>query len=160
MADMTKTRRLSPRRNSTQAADIPALVAEQLAHFGIAAATPFGQKLARVATRLYEAHDDLDELWKVTLQTVDSLDRSDRVAYFNAKKFLSFQLAKLLDDLQNPSRRSYQSLGLRKAKGSWMKRPRTLPFAVIVAGQRGSRRLPSIAGANPRAATPSRPAAP
>lgn len=115
MSDMTRTRRLSPRRNSTQATDIPALVAEQLAHFGIVADTPFGQKLARVATRLYEAHDDLDDLWRVTLETVDSLDRSDRVAYFNAKKFLSFQLAKLLDDLQNPSRRSYQSLGYSQA---------------------------------------------
>jgi len=30
---------------------------------------------------------------------------------FNAKKFLSFQLAKLLDTLQNPFRRTYQSLG-------------------------------------------------
>jgi len=115
MPDITRTRRLSPRRNSTQAADIPALVAEQLAHFGIEAGTPFGQQLARVATRLYEAHDDLDDLWKLTLQTVESLDRSDRVAYFNAKKFLSFQLAKLLDDLQNPSRRSYQSLGYSQA---------------------------------------------
>ncbi len=115
MPNITRTRRLSPRRNSTQATDIPALVAEQLAHFGIDAQTPFGQKLAKVATRLYEAHDDLDDLWKITLKTVQTLDRSDRIAYFNAQKFLSFQLAKLLDDLQNPSRRSYQSLGYSEA---------------------------------------------
>ena len=105
MPDLSRTRRLSPKRNSTQAADIPALVAEQLAHFGINAGTPFGAKLAKVATRLYDAHDDLNDLWKITLDTVQTLDRSDRIAYFNAQKFLSFQLAKLLDDLQNPSRR-------------------------------------------------------
>jgi O-acetylhomoserine (thiol)-lyase len=115
MADNTRARRLSPRRNSTQAADIPALVAEQLSHFGIDAKSAFGEKLAKVAARLYEAHDDLDDLWKVTLDTVSTLDRSDRIAYFNAQKFLSFQLAKLLDDLQNPSRRSYQSLGYSEA---------------------------------------------
>src|ERR1041385_2738439 len=115
MADPMRTRRLSPRRNSTRATDIPSLVAEQLAHFGIAAGSPFGQKLAQVATRLYEAHDDLDDLWKITLNTVAKLDRADRIAYFNAKKFLSFQLAKLLDDLQNPARRSYQSLGFSEA---------------------------------------------
>ena len=91
------------------------MVAEQLAHFGIEAKSAFGEKLARVATRLYEAQDDLDGLWKITMQTVGTLDRSDRIAYFNAKKFLSFQLAKLLDDLQNPSRRSYQSLGYSEA---------------------------------------------
>src|SRR5947208_5940978 len=111
MADIARTRRLSPKRNSTKAADIPSLVAEQLVHFGIDARSPFGEKLAHVATRLYEAHDDLDDLWKITLETVQSLDRADRIAFFNAKKFLSFQLAKLLDDLQNPTRRSYQSLG-------------------------------------------------
>src|SRR5437773_1623646 len=115
MSDISRTRRLSPRRNSTQAADIPSLVAEQLAHFGIEAGTPFGQTLANVATHLYEAHDDLNDLWKITLDTVTKLDRSDRIAYFNAKKFLSFQLAKLLDDLQNPARRSYQSLGYSEA---------------------------------------------
>ena len=54
---------------------------------------------------------DLDRLWKLTIATIDSLDRSDRVAYFNAKKFLAFQIAKLLDTLQNPLRRTYQSLG-------------------------------------------------
>src|SRR5437867_669626 len=115
MADIARTRRLSPKRNSTQATDIPSLVAEQLAHFGIDPRSPFGEKLAKVATRLYEAHDDLDDLWKITLESVRTLDRSDRIAYFNAQKFLSFQLAKLLDDLQNPSRRSYQSLGYSEA---------------------------------------------
>lgn len=108
---LAKMRRLSPRRKTTTATDVPGLVAEQLAHFGIDAATPFGQTLARLAGRLYEVEGDLDQLWHVTLESIDTLDRSDRIAWFNAKKFLSFQLAKLLDTLQNPSRRSYQSLG-------------------------------------------------
>ncbi len=115
MPDITRIRRLSPRRNSTQATDVNGLVAEQLTHFGIQPGTPFGQSLARIATRLYETDADIDELWQVTLRTVHTLDRSDRVAYFNAKKFLSFQLAKLLDTLQNPSRTAYHSLGYQAA---------------------------------------------
>jgi cystathionine beta-lyase/cystathionine gamma-synthase len=105
-----RQRRLSPRRKTTTATDLPELVAEQLAHFGIASDTPFGQTLASIANRLYETQADVETLWRVTLASIDSLDRSDRIAWFNAKKFLSFQLAKILDTLQNPSRRTYQSL--------------------------------------------------
>src|SRR5262249_19705942 len=103
--------RLSPRRRTTEAHDVPGLVAEQLQHFGIDPASEFGQTLTRVAARLYEAQADLDELWRITIEVIEKLDRSDRIAYFNAKKFLSFQIAKLLDTLQNPFRRSYQGLG-------------------------------------------------
>jgi O-acetylhomoserine (thiol)-lyase len=103
-------RRLSPRRKTTLAHDIPELVAEQLAHFGIQPETPFGQVLARLAERLYASQADIDALWKLTLQSIATLDRSDRIAWFNAQKFLSFQVAKLLDTLQNPARRSYQGL--------------------------------------------------
>jgi O-acetylhomoserine (thiol)-lyase len=106
----TQARRLSPRRNSTTATDVPGLVAEQLAHFGIDPSTDFGATLSRIAERLYECHGDLERLWQITLSSIATLDRSDRIAYFNAKKFLSFQFAKLLDMLQAPSRRSYQSL--------------------------------------------------
>jgi cystathionine beta-lyase/cystathionine gamma-synthase len=102
---------LSPRRKTSEATDAAGLVAEQLAHFGVDAATPLGQVVARVAQRIYECHADIDALWKATLQSIGSLDRTDRIAYFNAKKFLAFQLAKLLDTLQNPLRRSYQGLG-------------------------------------------------
>ena len=52
---------------------------------------------------------------QLTLETIDGLDRKDRVAYFNAKKFLCFQIAKVLDTLQNPFRKSYQSLELSDA---------------------------------------------
>src|SRR5262245_58493139 len=105
-----RVRKLSPRRKTTRATDIATLADEQLAHFGIDKRSPFGQTLSRLARRLYEAHDDIEQIWLQTAQTVQKLDRSNRIAYFNAKKFLSFQLAKLLDTLQNPNRRSYQSL--------------------------------------------------
>lgn len=108
-------RKLSPLRNSTQATTIPELVAEQLRHFGIDAQGEFGAALGRIATRLYECQDDMERLWRATVESIAGLDRSDRVAHFNAKKFLTFQLAKLLDTLQNPFRRSYQSLGYRPA---------------------------------------------
>ena len=109
--DLRSMRRLSPRRRTTAAATPDALVAEQLAHFRIDPAGDYGRVLARVVGRLYECGADLDRLWRVTAESIDSLDRSDRVAWFNAKKFLSFQIAKLLDTLQNPMRRTYQSLG-------------------------------------------------
>lgn len=104
-------RKLSPKRRTTVAASADALVAEQLAHFRIDPDGEFGRTLAAVVGRLYECGADLDRLWRITTETIDSLDRADRVACFNAKKFLSFQIAKLLDTLQNPMRRTYQSLG-------------------------------------------------
>src|SRR5262249_47329831 len=109
-ATFDKMRRLSPRRRTSAATDLDSLAEEQLAHFGIDRRSPFGQALARLAKRLYEAQEDIEQLWTLTASTIQKLDRSNRIAYFNAKKFLSFQLAKLLDTLQNPNRRSYQSL--------------------------------------------------
>ncbi len=106
---------LSPRRKSTAAHDVDSLVAEQLEHFGIDATSEFGQALSRITARLYATQVDLAQLWTLTLDSIAKLDRSDRIAYFNAKKFLSFQLAKLLDTLQNPSRRTYQSLNYSPA---------------------------------------------
>jgi len=126
MHDIEKMRRLSPRRSSSQASDVDGLVAEQLEHFGITPDSPFGQRLARIASNLYRTQDDVDQLWDVTLKSIHELDHPDRIARFNAKKFLSFQLAKVLDTLQNPFRSSYQSLsygpGTVSAKG---------PYAII-----------------------------
>ncbi len=116
-------RQLSPRRNTTQSRSIDELVSEQLAHFGIDAQTEYGQILARIARRLYECHEDVHHLWDLTLRELANLDRADRIGRFNAKKFLSFQLAKILDTHQNAFRRSYQSLNLSKttqaAKGPY-----------------------------------------
>ncbi|MCC7476353.1 MAG: PLP-dependent transferase [Pirellulales bacterium] len=102
--------KLSPRRNSTAATSVEALVAEQLEHFGIDRRSEFGSAMARVAGRLYENQHDIERLWEITLATIEGLDRADRIAWFNATKFLTFQLAKSLDTLQNPFRRTYQSL--------------------------------------------------
>lgn len=112
---LSAMRRLSPRRNSTQAQTASDLAAEQLDHFGIDATTEYGQTLAELSERLYLAAADAQELWALSLRSIGGLERSDRIAYFNAKKFLSFQTAKLLDTLQNPFRHSYQSLGLNYA---------------------------------------------
>jgi O-acetylhomoserine (thiol)-lyase len=109
-AALARMRRLSPLRKTTRAVDVSGLVHEQLAHFGINAETEFGQTLSRFAGRLYESQADLEQLWRIMTETLATLDRSDRIAYFNAKKFLSFQVAKLLDTLQTPSRLAYQSL--------------------------------------------------
>lgn len=101
---------LSPRRNSTTQDSIGGLVEEQLRHFGIAPESGLGAALGRAAHALYAANVEVHGLWEATLREIDALDRGDRIAFFNAKKFLCFQLAKLLDNVQTPLRRSYQSL--------------------------------------------------
>ncbi len=101
---------LSPRRKTTEATTTAELAIEQLAHFNIDPASPVGAPLLRLAERLYHAADDVTDLWEVTLRELARLPRGDRIALFNAKKFVAFQLAKLLDNLQNPTRAVHQSL--------------------------------------------------
>jgi len=101
---------LSPLRHSSAAATTDELVAEQLAHFGIDSATPCGQALARLVRQLGAANAAAHELWVLTAETLGRLDRQDRISWFNAKRFACFQLAKVLDTLQNPLRATYQSL--------------------------------------------------
>lgn len=105
---------LSPLRNSTTADTAESLADEQLAHFGIDPATELGSNLQTVAACLYETNAAMHDLWRITLEQIGELDRSDRIAYFNAKRFLCFQLAKILDNLQNPLRSSYQSITTRR----------------------------------------------
>ncbi len=102
---------LSPRRKTTQASNTEQLALEQLEHFGIEPNSDYGQALFDAAKCLYHAHADVSRLWEITAETIDSLPHGDRIARFNAKKFLSFQLAKILDTLQNPFRKNYQALG-------------------------------------------------
>ena len=111
-------KRLSPRRNTSEAETLEGLVAEQLEHFGIAADSEFGEVLSRITTRLYENHADIRAMWEITMRELAGLNQGDKIAQFNAKKFLSFQLAKLLDHVQNPTRKSYQSLGYSNATQS------------------------------------------
>ncbi|MBW3599409.1 MAG: PLP-dependent transferase, partial [Planctomycetes bacterium] len=116
-------RKLSPRRHSTQATSPEELVEEQLRHFGVEPESEMGQALANVSRRLYACQADVETLWRVTMESIASLPHRDRIAAFNAKKFLSFQLAKLLDTVQNPFRRTYQELGFsdttKSAKGPY-----------------------------------------
>lgn len=125
-ARLAAMRKLSPRRHSTEADDPRDLAVEQLEHFGIDPASDFGRDLLRLTERLYASGADVDSLWNETLQTIQSLDRRERIARFNATKFLSFQLAKLLDTVQNPFRRDYQSLG-----HSYTTRATKGPYAVF-----------------------------
>ena len=103
-------RELSPRRSTSTARDVAGLAAEQLAHFAIDPKSELGATLGRLAAHIYNANIELHQLWDLTTRELAHLDRRDRIAYFNAKKFLCFQLAKLLDTLQNPFRHAYQSL--------------------------------------------------
>lgn len=109
--DAPAARILSPRRKTTRATTLHELAVEQLVHFNLDPRSPVGQPLLALAEKLYAAHGDVLDLWEATLRELSRLPREDRLALFNAKKFLSFQLAKLLDTLQNPSRKTHQSLG-------------------------------------------------
>jgi len=102
--------KLSPLRNSSSATNLEELVKEQLTHFSIDPDSDFGHSIAGMAKHIYECQGSVDELWKNTQENIHKLQYQDRIALFNAKKFLSFQLAKVLDSLQTPFRKSYQSL--------------------------------------------------
>lgn len=116
-------REISPRRKTTDAHDLPGLVHEQLAHFGIDPASDYGKHLAALTGHLYAGHADLKRLWETTVGELANLPRKDRIERFAAQKFLCFQLAKMLDTLQHPFRRTYQSLvnspSTRLSKGAY-----------------------------------------
>jgi O-acetylhomoserine (thiol)-lyase len=103
--------KLSPRRNSTQAASVKELAAEQLAHFNIEVDGELGRALLSTVERVYECQGNIELMWKETQISMATLQTTEKAALFNAKKFLSFQLAKVLDTLQNPFRSTYQALG-------------------------------------------------
>jgi O-acetylhomoserine (thiol)-lyase len=113
---MQQAKILSPKRNTTQATTIDELTDEQLAHFGIHKDSEYGQALFNTAQHLYYTQANMQQLWQITSDTLEGLSKENKVAYFNAKKFLSFQIAKILDTLQNPFRATYQSLS--KQSGS------------------------------------------
>jgi O-acetylhomoserine (thiol)-lyase len=104
------TLELSPRRHTTSAANVADLVTEQLEHFGIVPDSDNGRALSKLVLSLYSAHSAAHEVWQLTTATLATLDQNDRVAWFNAKRFACFQLAKILDTLQNPLRATYQTI--------------------------------------------------
>ncbi len=110
-------RELSPLRKTTRASSVEALVDEQLRHFSLDPASPLGRELAEVAGHVYRANEAMHGLWDETVRRLATLDRRDRIAFFNAKRFLCFQLAKVLDTLQNPLRKTWQSLAVENSAG-------------------------------------------
>ncbi len=72
---------------------------------------------------LYQTAGHISQLAEITKTTLEALPHTDRVSYFNAKKFLCFQLAKLIDSLQPGLRTSYKHLGFDRrthlAKGDY-----------------------------------------
>ena len=108
-ASFEAAKKLSPRRNSSQARDISELAAEQLEHFHIAADDDLGRALLATVERVYECQGNVEQMWQETQASLQSLPATEKTALFNAKKFLSFQLAKVLDTLQNPFRSTYQN---------------------------------------------------
>src|SRR5579884_704418 len=115
MSGFSSAQILSPLRHGAEAQSLDGLVAEQLEHFSIDPAGRYGQALADFTRHIYGAHAAAHELWSITIETLSGLDRADRFAYF--------QLAKILDTLQNPMRAVYQSLvggsGAAMAKGPY-----------------------------------------
>jgi len=103
-------RSLSPVRKSSTAKSFEGLVTEQLQHFQIDPDSDFGHHLAELVVSLYRSQGSVDELWQVAQQRLHTLSHEDKIMLFNAKKFLSFQIAKILDTLQNDFRQSYQQL--------------------------------------------------
>ena len=101
-------RQLSPLRNTTTASQSSDLAEEQARHFGIDPDSDFGRALIMLAHSLYDVNLATHDLGKITFEGLSHIDRTDRIAWFNAKRFISFQLAKILDSLQNPLRASYQ----------------------------------------------------
>ncbi|MGQ0628298.1 MAG: trans-sulfuration enzyme family protein [Phycisphaerales bacterium] len=120
---MSYARHISPRRKTSKAKDIAALVKEQLEHFGLDAKSAFGKHLGGIAAAAYGAQISTEHLYQALLKELAGLDRKDRAARFAAQKFLCFQLAKVLDTLMHPMRRTYQSIvdtqGSRLARGPY-----------------------------------------
>ena len=107
---MSINTQLSPLRNTTKFDQPLDLAIEQAQHFGIDTNSDYGKALVSLAQTLYQANHQTHDLWSLTIDGLSQLDRSDRIAWFNAKRFVSFQLAKILDNLQNPLRATYQSM--------------------------------------------------
>jgi len=108
-------KKLSPMRNSTQATTIDELAAEQLAHFNIEVNSDLGRALLATMERIYDCQGNVEQMWHEVQASMQSLNAAEKTALFNAKKFLSFQLAKVLDTLQNPFRSSYQNLNFSQS---------------------------------------------
>jgi len=122
-SDVALAKHISPRRKSSKATDIKGLVSEQLEHFGLDPKSEFGKRMGAIAEHTYMAQINTEHLWLTLVGELAALDRKDRAARFAAQKFLCFQLAKVMDTLMQPFRRTYQSIvdtqGARLARGPY-----------------------------------------
>ena len=113
---------LSPVRSSTQAASVDALAREQLTHFGIEPDSEFGKALYSVSEAIYHTGAGINHL-EMLCDSLNKLPEADKVSRFNAKKFLCFQLAKLIDMLQPGMKATYNALDIsvssRAVKGDY-----------------------------------------
>lgn len=109
-AHVASAREISPRRKTSGATTVDGLVAEQLAHFGLDPASDFGKRMGDIARSVYTSHVDTKLMWSTLTSELAHLDRKDRAARFAAQKFLCFQMAKVMDTLMHPFRRTYQSV--------------------------------------------------
>lgn len=110
MSSSNALQQLSPLRNTTEKKSAIDLAKEQAEYFGIDPNSEYGETLIDLVTNLYEVNVAAHTLWDMTIDRLNSLDKKDKIAWFNAKRFVSFQLAKILDTMQNPSRALYQSI--------------------------------------------------
>jgi len=101
--------RAEPRRNSTRSRPSLNSSTSNSGHFSIDPQSEFGRRMADFARTCTPQCSGAPALGGDAARTRGSRS-ADRVARFNAKRFLCFQLAKILDTLQNPLRKSYQSL--------------------------------------------------
>lgn len=115
---LSAAKKLSPLRNSTGATSVKTLTREQLQHFNIDPGSDLGKQLEKVVSSLYEVGGNIQEMLPSMMEALKSMNRSDRIAFFNAKRFMCFQMAKCLDDLQIPLRKSYQSLIVQQSTHS------------------------------------------
>src|SRR6202166_2889353 len=101
---------LSPLRHSSAATTLPGLVDEQLRHFGVDPDTEGGRALGRLVQQLGAANCAAHELWELTVRTLGSLDRQDRIRWVNGKPFGLFQLGKVVDQVEDPAPFTYQGV--------------------------------------------------
>ncbi|NQY08508.1 MAG: hypothetical protein HRT71_03230 [Flavobacteriales bacterium] len=111
MNSLNNAKILFPKRNSTLCTSIEELATEQLAYFAIDPNSVYGEMLKKAVLDIYAAQSDISKLKEITNDTVGKLDAGEKVAYFNAKRFMSFQIAKVLETLQTLLKQTYESLG-------------------------------------------------
>ena len=102
---------LSPiRTDKAQDAAPEKLIREQLEYFGIDKGTELYDQFRPLLGNIYNSQTHIENIWSFATDYLLNADHKDKIALFNAKRFICFQLAKLLDTLQNPLRKEFREL--------------------------------------------------